>query len=97
MMWCEVPSLDPDAFWQHTPRSFQLVMRGVRKRMKREAEDRITLAWQTGAFTGATQSKSGLKPLNHYLRRPPAMMTAAEMLANMRALAGSVNSKHEVN
>lgn len=62
-------------------------MRGVRKRMKREAEDRIALAWQTGAFTGASQSKAGLKPLNHYLKRPAPKMAAAEMIATMKSLA----------
>ena len=63
-------------------------MRGVRKRLKAQAEDQIAQAWQTGAFTGATQSKQGLKPLNHYLKRPEQKMSHAEMLANMQALAG---------
>jgi len=95
-MWVEA-GYDPDAFWQQTPRSFQLVMRAVRKRFKAEAEERISQAWQTAAFTGATQSKSGLKPLNHYLRRPPQKMSPREMLANMKMLAGQANSKFEVN
>lgn len=68
-------------------------MRGTRRRLKAEAEDRIALAWQTGAFSGAAQSKGGLKPLNHYLKRPPRKMSSAEMLANMKTLAGIMNSK----
>lgn len=96
-MWCEVPGLDPDAFWHQTPRHFQIVMRSVRRRLKDEAEGQISQAWHTGAFTGATQSKGGLKPLDHYLRRAPRQMTAEEMLATMQSLAGQQNSKHTVN
>lgn len=79
--------MDPALFWSLTPRHFQVVMRGVRHRMKAEAENRIAQAWQTAAFTGATQSKAGLKPLAHYLKRPPVRMSSASMLANMRMLA----------
>lgn len=95
-MWCQAGQ-SPDAFWHQTPRHFQILMRGVRKRMKIESESRVAMAWQTGAFTGATQSKGGLKPLEHYLRRPPRKMTPKEMLANMQSLAGRQNSKYEVN
>lgn len=68
-------------------------MRAARKRLKAEVEDRTTQAWQTAAFTGATQSKSGLKPLDHYLKRPPRQMSHAEMLANMEALVGITAGK----
>ncbi|TCM17206.1 hypothetical protein EDF56_106322 [Novosphingobium sp. PhB165] len=66
-------------------------MRGVRRRMKAEAENRTAQAWQTGAFTGSTQSKGGLKPLNHYLKQPPRRMSNKEMLANMRVLVARAN------
>ena len=68
-------------------------MRGVRKRLKAEAEDQIALAWRTGAFSGAAQSKSGLKPLDHYLKRPAQKMTHAQMLANMKTLASIQEGK----
>lgn len=85
-MWAEAGQ-NMDTFWDLPPRHFQHVMRGVRKRLKAEHEASVTQAWQTGAFTGATQSKGGLKSLDHYLKRPPRKMTHAEMMANMEALA----------
>lgn len=72
-------------------------MRGVRKRLTIEHEQRIAQAWQTGAFSGATQSKGGLKPLEHYLRRAPRKMNAKDMLAAMQSLAGHQNAKYAVN
>lgn len=89
-MWAEAGQ-NLDSFWGLTPHHFQVVMRGVRRRMKAEAENRTAQAWQTGAFTGATQSKGGLKPLRHYLKQEPQPMSAAAMLANMRSLVGRVN------
>lgn len=68
-MWCQ-SGLDPERFWEQTPYHFQLVMRGIRKRLTSESEDRLRQAWWGGAFAGLTQSKGGLKPLDHYLRRP---------------------------
>ncbi len=90
-MWIEAGQI-ADAFWQQTPRSFQFAMRGIRRRMKADAENRTAQAWQTAAFVGSTQSKGGLKPLSHYLKRPAIKMSDAEMLANMRALAARVNA-----
>ncbi|WP_285020231.1 hypothetical protein [Novosphingobium sp. fls2-241-R2A-195] len=72
-------------------------MRAARRRLKAEGENRTTQSWQAGAFTGLAQSKSGLKPLDHYLRRPPRKMSNDEMLAVMQSLAGRQNSKYEVN
>lgn len=89
--------MDPDAFWHQTPRHFQLVMRGVRRKLKGESENRLAQAWQTGAFTGATQSKGGLKPLDHYMRGPMRRMLPDEMLAVMHALAGRQNGKYDLN
>lgn len=72
-------------------------MRAARRRLKAEGENRTTQSWQAGAFAGLAQSKSGLKPLDHYLRRPPRKMSAEEMLATMTAFAGRQNSKFEIN
>jgi hypothetical protein len=81
-MWVEA-GFDPDAFWHQTPDTFTLAMKGVRKRLEREADDRVALAWQTGVFA-ATAQAGKLKPLKHYLRRPGQKQSASEMLAIMR-------------
>lgn len=91
-MWCEAGQ-EPDSFWHQTPRHFQVVMAGVRERNKAKGETRVALAWQTAAFTGLTQTKSGLKPLRHYLQRPARRMSDAEMLGNMKLIASRVNRK----
>lgn len=70
-------------------------MRGVRRRLKGEHEGRVAQSWQTGAFSGLAQSKSGLKPLDHYLRRPARQMSTEEMFAAMQALAGRQNKMHK--
>lgn len=66
-------------------------MRGVRRRSKAAADNRTSQAWQTGAFTGATQSKGGLKPLAQYLQQAPRKMSNKEMLGNMRRLVARAN------
>lgn len=66
-MWCQA-GFDPDQFWHQTPSHFQLTMRGVRKRLSAEADARLRQAWWGAAFGGLTQSKGGLKPLEHYLK-----------------------------
>lgn len=85
-MWCQ-SGFDPDSFWHQTPLHFQLAMRGVRKRLTAAAEASLREAWWGGAFAGLTQSKGGLKPLNHYLRKnserrmaPDAMLAAFQSM-----------------
>lgn len=82
-MWCQ-SGQNPDAFWHQTPLHFQILMRGVRKRLKVEADDRLAQAWHTGAFTGATQSKRGLKPLPHYLREKKANTNPGDVIAALK-------------
>lgn len=67
-MWCRA-DFEPDLFWHQTPLHFRLAMRGVRQRLSAEADAHLRQAWWSGAFAGLTQSKGGLKPLEHYLRR----------------------------
>lgn len=88
-MWCEAGQ-DPDAFWNQTPRSFQLLMRGYRARLGAEAESRMAQSWQAGMFAALAQNGK-LKKLDHYLKKPPRKMGNAEMLANMRILAQRAN------
>lgn len=91
-MWCEA-GFDPDSFWRQTPLHFQIVMKAVRKRNEARSDTMLETAWLTAAFTGATQSKGGLKPLRTYQRkaRPARRMSDAEMLGNMRILAQRAN------
>lgn len=91
-MWCEAGQ-EPDAFWHQTPLHFQIVMAGVRERNKAKGEVNVALAWQTAAFALQGQSKSGLKPLRHYLQKPARRMSEAEMLGNMKLIASRVNRK----
>jgi hypothetical protein len=86
-MWVEA-GFDPDAFWHQTPHTFGLAMNGVRKRLEREAEERVALAWQTGVFA-ATAQAGKLKPLKHYLRKQGQKQSAQEMLAIMRMFQAS--------
>jgi hypothetical protein len=90
-MWIEA-GFSPDAFWHQSPDLFKLAMHGVRKRLTSVAEDRTRQAWESGAFSGAAQAGK-LKPLRHYLKKPPRKMSAKEMLANMNMLATRVNRK----
>lgn len=59
-------------------------MSGVRKRLEREFDERITLAWQAAALSGAAQAGK-LKPLAHYLSKQTAnKQSPAEMVAVLR-------------
>lgn len=88
-MWVDA-GFDPDTFWHQTPATFQLVMQGVRKRMERDFETSLSLAWHNAAFTGATQSKGGLKPLRHYLRKP---QSPGEMVAMLKTMGAKSDMK----
>lgn len=88
-MWAQ-SGFDPDAFWHQTPLHFQLVMRGVRKRLENEAEGRTAQAYEAGAFSGLA-SNGKLKALDHYTKKPSRKMTNKEMLANMKMLAKRAN------
>ena len=81
-MWVEA-GFEPDAFWHQTPATFSLAMQGVRKRLERQADDQIALAWQTGVFA-ATAQAGKLKPLRHYLRKPAQKQSSSEMLSILR-------------
>lgn len=81
-MWVEA-GFQPDAFWHQTPDTFSLAMKGVRKRLEREAEDAITTAYNTAALA-ATAQAGKLKPLRHYLRKPGQKQSPDEMMAILR-------------
>lgn len=82
-MWVQA-EFSPDDFWHQTPRHFQLIMEGVRKRLENEHHQQVRGSWETAAFTGAA-SAGKLKPLNHYLKLPPPRQTPAEMLSALMA------------
>ncbi len=95
-MWVQ-SGFDPDPFWEQTPRHFQLIMEGVRKRMKFDADARTSLAYESGAFAGLAQAGK-LKALKHYLKKQPTgKMSNQEMLANMRILAQRANRSEQQN
>lgn len=82
-MWIE-SGFPPETFWEQTPRAFQLVMKGVRKRLSSDFEERTRQAWETAAFGGAAQAGK-LKPLKHYLRKQVEAQHPREMLAALMA------------
>jgi hypothetical protein len=90
-MWAQA-GFSPDMFWHQTPYHFQMVMGGVRKKMKSDADSEMSLAYHSGLFAAIAQSGK-IKPLKHYLRSEPRKMSAKEMLANMRILAQRANRK----
>lgn len=63
-------------------------MAGVRRRLQREREERLTLAWETAALSAQAQ-RGKLDPLERYLERvrPRAPRTGAEILQIFRDLA----------
>jgi len=81
-MWAQA-GFDLDAFWHQTPDTFSLAMKGVRKRLEREAQGQIVLAWHTGAFSSAAQAGK-LKPLREYVDLPRPKQTPEQMLAVLR-------------
>lgn len=86
-MWIDAGERE-DTFWHQTPRSFQTVMRGVRKRMEREAEAQFRLAYDTAALV-ATAQAGKLKKLEHYLKQNPSgAQSPKEMLAALTTLGG---------
>lgn len=87
-MWCQ-GGFDPDRFWHQTPRHFQLAMRGVRKRLRSEADSRIRQAHMTATFTALTQSKGGLKPIDHYLRREARRQSPKDLHGIFKAMKAS--------
>lgn len=81
-MWVQA-GFTPDTFWHQTPASFALSMKAVRKRLEREDDDRLVMAWQTAALCGAAQAGK-LKPLKHYLRKPGPKQKQSDMLAILK-------------
>lgn len=82
-MWIDA-GFEPDAFWLQSPATFQLAMQGVRKRMKRDHDAAMSLAWHSAAF-GAQAQAGKLKRLDHYTGRQQRQ-TPQQMLAVMRDL-----------
>lgn len=60
------------------------MLAGFRRRLEREDEDRLHLAWETAALTGAAMAGK-LKPFKHYRqRRNGGRQSPREMLAALR-------------
>jgi hypothetical protein len=55
----------PDAFWALTPREYAAHMRGAAKRIERERDDLMWLAWHVAAL-----SRTSRFPALEDLRRP---------------------------
>ena len=87
-MWAQA-GFTPDDFWHQTPLHFQLVMRGVRKRLEIEANGRTALAYETGAFSGLA-SNGKLKAFKHY-QRDAGPQTPEQMLEMLKAMGGKSN------
>lgn len=82
-MWAQA-GFQPDDFWQQTPRHYQLVMRGVRKRLENEREQREILAHETGAFSGLAHHGK-LKALSHY-QASSSSQTAEGLVAMLKSM-----------
>ena len=86
-MWVEA-GFEPDSFWFQTPATFQLIMEGARKRLEASYERELSIAHATAGFTAASQSKGGLKPLRHYMKKD---QSPKEMLGLIRSM--DINAK----
>lgn len=83
-MWCQ--HFGPDTFLEQTAVTFAASLRGRHQAFKLKAEQDISLAWHTAAFSGAAQAGK-LKKLEHYLPKAPAMpQTADDVAAIFRLL-----------
>lgn len=65
-------------------------MRGARKRIEREIESGIAMAYNMATFNRAAKTKRGLKPLREYLR-PHAAATPRAMLEMIRSMGAKSN------
>lgn len=91
-MWIDA-GFDPDAFWHQTPRTFQLIMQGVRKRGERATDDAIRQAWDTANMSVSAQAGK-LKPLRHYLSKSNLKpQTPSDMLAMIKAIGVGTDMK----
>jgi hypothetical protein len=89
-MWVQAGQ-QSDIFWDQTPRHFQIVMGGVRKRMESEAQARTVYAYEAGAFAGLAYHGK-LKSLAQYTRKGK-VQTPREMAATIQALGARSNMK----
>lgn len=89
-MWVQAGFV-PDAFWQQTPRHYQLAMQGVRKRLEGEAQARTAQAYEAGAFGGLAYHGK-LKALAHYTGKKKAQ-TPREIAAALQAMGAKSDMK----
>jgi len=78
-------------FWDQTPRTFQAVTEGARRREKSRYELATYEAWQT-ARLAATANAGKLKRLAFYMNElepKKGVQSPREMLATLRALASN--------
>lgn len=87
-MWIHA-GFPPDAFWRQSPRNFQLAMRGIRKNLKDQSDERTRQAWESAAFAAAAQTRGGLKPLSFYLQGQSEPQTGKQMLTALKVLQSS--------
>lgn len=89
--WCEL-GLDPAEFHKRTPREAQLWIKGALKRIQREQNERMVLAWTTAALSRAKKMPKLEKLLTvEKPKRKP--QTWQEQHALMRAWAKQHNKR----
>jgi hypothetical protein len=74
--WVEA-GFDPARFWMITPKEFDREMRGARKRLEREADERMSLAWHIVALD-RTKKLPKLETLLISTRRPAGRRQSPE-------------------
>lgn len=96
--------LDPDAFWRKTPRELSLIFAGAGDRLRREQDERMSLAWHVAALmrTDARKFPKLEKLLSRSARRGPRpRQTPEQMLAIARlftvAAGGEIIAKDQMN
>lgn len=80
-----------EEFWALTPRQYMVHMSAARKRLEREQEDRIELAWHTAHLTRVAK----LRPLKKYLEKRGKTKPAApdEVLGRLRAMTATMPTR----
>ncbi len=89
-MWIQAGQF-AGAFWEQTPRHFQLAMQGIRKRLEGEAAARTAQAYEAGAFGGLAHHGQ-LKALTHYTHKDK-VQTPRQMAAAIQAMGAKSNMK----
>ncbi len=86
--------MPPCEYWQQTPRTLLLILKGREKAIERDLELAMFTAWQTARISNYGGDK--LKPLRAYMAelkapQPARRQTPEEMITVLRAISAATS------